>query len=346
MTITIPAKLLIKTRADASVIVELFLDISIPQGGSQSLYAFLDSQSGECTAMTSSKDSAGALTGSNIQKSEIGGGGAISSVSLSSYAGNESYNVAYGDDFAGSIAYISSWTDTYATSPVTHDCYWGEYYNSTGDLIRRDNGDTSLWVPDWGLDRQKNLVDLGITTAPSLVEVRYTGSAYEYRADSGPWTVLPGYTVPAAVAFGGKSYYMSYECPLKNLLPLSPAYSADYALIQREGETFNYDYYLNKAGSPVGGYEPDQGDIWLNDKLCQYDMYYWSVNAMSKARGYFFRASDSQIPPYFSAPDLSCVSAVQANLMSVLSGAQSLSAEAYNGKLYTLAGDNRDIPLV
>jgi len=144
----------------------------------------------------------------------------------------------------------------------------------------------------------------------------------------------PGYTVPAAVAFGGKSYYMSYEYPLKNLLPLSPAYSADY------------DYYLNKAGSPVGGYEPDQGDIWLNDKLCQYNMYYWSVNAMSKARGYFFRASDSQIPPYFSAPDRSCVSAVQANLMSVLSGAQSLSVEAYNGKLYTLAGDHRDIPLV
>lgn len=154
-----------------------------------------------------------------------------------------------------------------------------------------------------------------------------------------------------------------HECPLKNLLPLSPAYSADYALIQREGETFNgewtdndgtshswswtdYDYYLNKAGSPVGGYEPDQGDIWLNDKLCQYDMYYWSVNAMPKARGYFFRASDSQIPPYFSAPDRSCVSAVQANLMSVLSGAQSLSVEAYNGKLYTLAGDHRDIPLV
>ena len=53
-------------------------DISVPQGGSQSPYAYVDSQTGECTAVTSAKDPAVVPAGSNIQKSEIGGGGAIS----------------------------------------------------------------------------------------------------------------------------------------------------------------------------------------------------------------------------------------------------------------------------
>ncbi len=54
---------------------------------------------------------------------------------------------------------------------------------------------------------------------------------------------------------------------------------------------------------------------------------------------YFFRASSTEIPPYFSPPDVSCVSAVQAQLASVLNDALGLSVDAYSDKFGVTESD-------
>jgi hypothetical protein len=79
-----------------------------------------------------------------------------------------------------------------------------------------------------------------------------------------------GFVVPAPEYKFGKGYYIRYEYPLKNVLPLAGTYATDYKLIQEEGETSNstwidmngdsqnwswtnYTFYLNKNSRDLDG---------------------------------------------------------------------------------------------
>jgi hypothetical protein len=170
-----------------------------------------------------------------------------------------------------------------------------------------------------------------------------TGNAFSaYR-------FYPGYQVPDTVDFNGRSYYVTKEYPLRNLLPLAPAYSGSLGLKQKEGESYSwswsdsegnlysndwtsYEYWLeNLAAAP--GYPStcdfSDGDISLNDKLSQYDMYYWNGTDLSKVKSYFFRTTCG-LPPYFSNPDPSgLVAGINASLTGAIERAATMNLDPY-----------------
>jgi hypothetical protein len=96
-----------------------------------------------------------------------------------------------------------------------------------------------------------------------------------------------------------------------------------FALKQKEGKTDTWSWTDNNGTSYTNSYTPysywlenlhpiataddkncntGAGDIDLNDKLSQYDMYYYNNGSMSKIKSYFFRTT-AGLPPYFSDPD-------------------------------------------
>jgi len=86
---------------------------------------------------------------------------------------------------------MSSWTNIYTNPDGTstshaEDYYWGEYYDQNGELLRRDNGNSRLWVPVWDEASSTNLSTLGYTVAPETYSTRSYSKRegdiwYQYR---------------------------------------------------------------------------------------------------------------------------------------------------------------------
>ncbi len=204
-TIPISAKVGIKTADDSSVRLTVNLDIATGGGMNQRMYVDFDSTTSACTSVVSMQDSSGADQGTFIRTATLGSDGSISTVNRST--GSSSgvnpmpgfTHIAYGDDNYGGIASLFSSLDS-----TTNDFYYGEYYNSSGNLIRRDSGNSSIWVQP--VENQQNLASLGLSSTPQRVYIREkwnsTDSKSEYQysysmlgdgSDSTAYVDLPGY---------------------------------------------------------------------------------------------------------------------------------------------------------
>ena len=438
------------------------------------VYASYDSKTGACS-MVAKQDSGGSTLVS-IQETKVDAvDGSISNINTNIANGIPSYlHVAYGNDTAGGIASVSpfSYDSNGDGTPEDHDSYWGEYYNSNGELICRTNGDNNIYAPVGDITRYTNLQDLGYTTPPEIYSIRYhstyeddqyfwynerktstgwevftrkyytsdgesqtytttiqeksgevwvdvyraswdgtggeqsevywDGSSWQpgagpyrnydswdfmFKATPGVWSTgdaiyyykegisyteseitynqtnfYKGYVVPAPDTKLGKSFYISYEYPLRNVLPLAGSYATDYKLIQEEGTTYsdswtdwegnhqtwswtNYSYYLNKNSRDLDGdgvIDPESPirfdenfDIKL-DKLSQYDIYYWHNGEIEKTKGYFVRiSSQDALPDYLSTPDTTVINMVDGKLQTLLDSAYFNSATAYDAQIET-----------
>ena len=181
---------------------------------SSPLYAFYDSKTGTCRmASDYMVDEDGTpLRRAYVQESVVGADGSVSTVNMDLENGVPRYlHVAYGNDAAGGIASMNSWTDD--SDGLSYDYFWGEYYDENGELLRRDNGESRIWVPVYDESRYANLKDLGYAVPPETLSVRShwettEGSHYyikERKADDGSWvnSSRASYTPPA--------YEWSYE---------------------------------------------------------------------------------------------------------------------------------------
>jgi len=196
-TIPISAKVGIKTAADSSVRLTVNLDIAIGGGMTQRMYVDFDSATSACTSVVSMQDSSGADQGTFIRTATLGGDGSISTVNRST--GSSSgvspmpgfTHIAYGDDNYGGIASLSSFTNP--LNSTTNDFYYGEYYNSSGNLMRRDNGNSAVWsIDSQVLDHQKNISSLGIPSSPLpthiYVREKTGGTGYQHSTNGTTWT--------------------------------------------------------------------------------------------------------------------------------------------------------------
>ena len=462
--------------SDSTIEMYIWIDMNQSYSGetytmTMPMYVTFDSTTGACTMVSSSNDNG--VIYSMIEETKVAADGSISNVNASLNDGVLRYlHVAYGDDTAGGIASMNSWTNTYinfdgSTTTRDEDYYWGEYYDQNGELLRRDNGNSRLWVPVGDESYYTNLKNLGYQVAPEVYSTRsygkyenetwyqyrerrtsegnweayarnysvsnddswewitqkldggvwenyykwsysaMNGSYYSwngsdwiimngypqndscsfiYKSDSNPgvWTAgdtvyywksgdsysvgdisywqtdfYKGYVVPTPENRFGKSYWINYEYPLGQLLPLSPTYAAQYKLIQEEGLTHtnswvdwngatqewswtNYQYYLNKTSRDLNGdglmdgedpirYD-DTFDIRLDDKLSQYDMYYWANGKMSKVKAYFVRTTGA-LPDYFCTPSTVAIDKVNQKLNDLMNSAYATGIDAYAEKL-------------
>jgi hypothetical protein len=412
--------------------------------GSQSqtmpFYAFYDAATGSCEFVTSfdgimtSTSTVNSVTTTtttpyhvdSIQKSIAVGGGAMTNMNVSKQTSGSNHstyvNVSYGDDSAGGIASLSDY------SGGSGQYYWGEYYDGSGNLLLRSNGNSQLWTPDANGNVIINAKDYGFTSPPTNLEVtsvsasdgtnwvttrtlkdssgnpnnvekyywdsvgnKYVDQVYDSATSS--WVTLPantwtsiayksaggwtagdaiyywqsgtydnatnawvetlyqGYVVPASVQKFGHAFYLTNEYPLVQIMPLTAAYAANYKLIQEEGNTYtgtwtdndgvqqpwswtNYSFYLNKnqpGESPIR-MDAAAGDINFNDKLQQYDMYYWHNGTTTKEKGYFYRTTGA-LPPYFTQPSTTLVNQVDGNLQAAMGSALALDGTAYTAPL-------------
>lgn len=167
-----------------------------------------------------------------------------------------------------------------------------------------------------------------------------------------------GYVVPTPETRFGKQYWLSYEYPLKRVLPLSSDYAVQYKLIQEEGETHtstwtdwegvqqnwswtNYSYYLNKNERDLDGdgvvdtEDPIRYDSVCDirlDKLSQYDMYYWKDNEMEKVRAHFVRTTGT-LPDYFSKPSTATIDTIDTALKAIMDDAYTVGISEYQAKI-------------
>jgi hypothetical protein len=189
----------------------------------------------------------------------------------------------------------------------------------------------------------------------------YYWQGYDQIANGVVYKLYAGFRVPETITFNGKEYYVTNEYPLRNLLPIADPYKAGFSLKQKEGETNSwswtdgdgntytndytfYSYWLEN-GQPLDGSGDPQncddsdGDINLNDKLQQYDMYYYGNGAMSKVKSYFFRTTTS-LPPYFSNPDPgNLVDSIKSKLQEALDRGASIDMSNYASSLPSLKDD-------
>lgn len=173
---TIKAKASIKTNADSSVSLKINIDADLGAQGSMLMYTEYNSLTGEGLSVVSMDDSFGSPTGTMIQKSIVGTGNEITTINR--YIGpsggsmNNAY-IAYGNDNYGGIASVFSFTDP--ETSVTNTYIYREYYNSQGNLVRRDYGGTTPWTPDTTiLNHQVNLksLDGSLATPPFCIYQR------------------------------------------------------------------------------------------------------------------------------------------------------------------------------
>lgn len=221
------------------------------------------------------------------------------------------------------------------TDPNTNTYFYGFYFKANTSL------DSAWSVGD------------GIYTLRS-VDSSTDGDGY-----IGPAIYTLDYKVPAATDLFGKSVYIDYEYPLKNLLPIT---KSGYALIQKEafsGEQTWYDlegnefkenftfytFHINNDNENVNGNSrnaciPYYGDIDLQQSLSQYNVFYYSGGSLKSENGYFYKTTGNGVPPYFTTPDTSIVDALKSNMESTMDGALAISEGDYSGNLVSLASDS------
>lgn len=397
-------KIHLLTPETGSRTIQMLLDCDAGSDMSMRVYADIDATTGACTMVNGSETNGTVDTTSmGVMLSEVGDDGSITDINASTSGGNSYYHVAYGNDAAGGIASVNSWTFRDCDGKdVQSDNYWSEYYDGSGDIIYRSNGSSTLWYAPSTANATNLYADLGSPdAAPEKLFIRYTwspsstvevstdydtkqgnatwktiapgqdcwgwycmqgsnwasGDTYYYwqgceqATDNVIYTLYAGFKVPEAISFDGKSYYMTNEYPLRNLLPITDSYKGSYTLKQKEGETTsgtwndsdgntyswsftNYDYWLENAtplneASDIDNCNDSAGDINLNDKLQQYDVYYYSNGTMSKIRSYFFRTTTT-LPPYFSNPDpANLAGSVNAKLAAALEKAATIDYSRY-----------------
>jgi hypothetical protein len=366
-------KMHIVSPASGNKKIEMKLELDMVAGSfiqKMRIYAEVDAATGACTLI----DNQGGNDASDIGISltEIGSDGSITNTNIWKYGNRSQLYVAYGDDTAGGIA-SNFRDDSVPSTPI--DNYWGEYYDSNGNIIYRANGQTELWAPDTTSSTNLYTVLGSPSSAPEIIFVgaKWNSGAAKYdyavstdkitwiafnsnSSDSWAWgwyskkgsnwafgdayyywqnyengtaggydfiyQLYAGFRVPEPITFNSKTYYVSNEYPLRNLLPIADAYKNTFAIKQKEGETYtypawtdpdgtqhtnswtNYTYWLenlNATDPKVETCDIADGDINLNDKLSQYDMYYYNAGVMSKIHSYLFRTT-SNLPPYFSNP--------------------------------------------
>jgi hypothetical protein len=312
-TVSISAKVGIKTASNSSVRLTVNLDIGFGNNMTQRMYVDFDSATGACTSVVSMQNSGGADQGTFIRTSTIGSDGSISTVNRSTGSSEmpSFTHIAYGDDYYGGIASLFSDPEPSDTSKL-NDFYYGEYYNSSGNLIRRDSGSSKIWVQS--VDNQQDLAALGLSSAPKRVYIREkwnaTDSKSEYQysysmlgdgSDSTSYLDLPGYGYTGA----GQSpytyglYYKSnpaewsigdgiYQC--EKIESISEGdyigrttYYLGYKVPSKTnlfGKEFylDYEYPLNSLLPIVGNYTLQQKQIGKTQTFTWKD---WDGNSMT-----------------------------------------------------------------
>ncbi len=199
-TINIKVKANIISEVDGSTTMKINLDISMGSGMNQLMYVEYSSKNGDSLSVVLMPSVGTPMA--MIQESIVVG---TEVTTINRFTGgtgmSESTHVAYGNDIYGGIASLFSMTMP-TNPPSTMDFYWGEYYNASGELIRRDNGSTSLWAPDAQITQhQKNIKTLepGLSALPDKIYTRekydsvQDKTVYEYKIDDGSWKSLADY---------------------------------------------------------------------------------------------------------------------------------------------------------
>jgi hypothetical protein len=161
--------------------------------------------------------------------------------------------------------------------------------------------------------------------------------------------------VPTATSLFGKSLYLDYEYPLNSLLPIVGNYtlrqkqlgdSQSFTWEDWDGNSITntfayYIYYLNSNSGSSTDLEPGI-DIDLSNNLMSYDVYYFSDEKLSKAKGYFFRTSQD-LPGYFtplSTDATNAIAGVKTELQNLMTSALALNNTNYASYLVSLSGDS------
>ncbi|MBN2736468.1 MAG: hypothetical protein JXR70_05765 [Spirochaetales bacterium] len=132
----------------------------------------------------------------------------------------------------------------------------------------------------------------------------------------------PNIVAKDPVSMFGNSYYLTYEYPLSNLLPLAEPYNTQYKLAQEELYSntwtwtdfegneqtttyYGYDFYLDAIGDADNDDDPavmffnPSVDIPISN-LNQRDIYFWNGSEYARDKAYFY--SCENLPAYFTPP--------------------------------------------
>lgn len=215
--VTVRVKANIITNTDGSTTMRINLDITMGQNMNQKMYVEYSSKDGDSLSVVSIPNPMGGQM-AMIQESIVVGSQVTTINRFTGGTGMpESTHVAYGNDSYGGIASLFNMTPP---GGQAMDFYWGEYYNATGELIRRDNGSTTLWAPESQMtDHQKNVKALepGSSSPPAKIYTREKpdsgATAYEYSLDNSTWKTLTGYGYTDANNYWFGFYYKTDTAP-------------------------------------------------------------------------------------------------------------------------------------
>ncbi len=348
------------------------------------LYGTVNSSTGELDLAEWAPNFMGSSSSANM-KTIVNGSAVTTINRSQSGTSTPYVSVAYGDDTAGGIASFYSyetgkdyfWGEYYGATgdlllrangntviwnPIGDETRYPNlsaiyttsapdtvYLRANGSVYEVSTDGTTNWTTVSGFDTATGLWGLfwraGTTWAGG--DTVYYGNECSWDNNLNTWVTkyTVGYRVPTPEQHFGSSFYMSYEYPLKNLLPLSATYAAAYKLMQQEGETYTwnwvdwngvaqtsgytqYTYYLDHTGTGSTSYDAADEDIDLTSSLSSYDMYYYENGQSKSTLGYFLRTMGS-VPAYFTSPDQTARNHVDAQLQSALTTAYNMNTDSY-----------------